>query len=279
MNSKEYFKKFPFLGSIAISVNKAIFPAKVVPSPGRSELLSQLEPIGIDVVPSILDIIGELYTNPSFVKVGANDGLTGDPCGDLFLRNNKWQGLLIEPVDYCAIKLRDIYSDQSRFIIEQSAIGQRRERRTFYFMAKEAIDCIPELPEWYDQLGSFSREHIIKHFDVDVEEFIREKEIVVSPLSNILRRRGFVASVFLQIDVEGFDYEVLKSLNFRKSRPDMILVEHKHLSASDLLLMQKLLKSKRYLLLNTGKDLVALSEFAVKTLKSTHYLPAGAVAS
>jgi len=38
------------------------------------------------------------------------------------------------------------------------------------------------------------------------------------------------------------------------------MAEHKHLSASDLYSMTELLKDKGYLILNTGDDLVALSQ-------------------
>ncbi len=205
-----------------------MFPANRIPSPGRKELLGRLESIDINSIPDILKLLGKTRPMPSFVKVGANDGITGDPCGGFFLRNENWKGLLIEPVDYCVEKLRETYSDQSRFTIVQSAIGRKAERRTFYFMAKEAVESIPGLPEWYDQLGSFDRSHIAKHFHLDVEQFIVEKVIDVAPLSAILRRCGFVTPIFLHIDTEGFDFEVLKSLNFRQARPDMVLVEHKH---------------------------------------------------
>ena len=49
--------------------------------------------------------------HPRFVKVGANDGLTGDPCGDAFLSGATWSGLLIEPVPFLARKLATVYSD------------------------------------------------------------------------------------------------------------------------------------------------------------------------
>jgi hypothetical protein len=69
--------------------------------------------------------------------------------------------------------------------------------------------------------------------------------------------------------VEGFDYEVLKSLNFRQSRPSVIMAEHKHLSASDLYSMTELLDGKGYLVLNTGGDILALSKTAAKALDAT----------
>src|SRR5581483_5117295 len=40
-------------------------------------------------------------SDPIFVKIGANDGVTSDPCSDILLSNSNWKGLLIEPVPYC----------------------------------------------------------------------------------------------------------------------------------------------------------------------------------
>ena len=156
-------------------------------------------------IPKVLEVLGRAHSSPTFVKIGANDGLTGDPCGDIFLRDKRWRGLLVEPVDYCVEKLKNTYSDSSRFTIFQVAIGQKQERRKFYFMAKEAKYSIPDMPEWYDQLGSFERDHVAKHFSAEAEKFILEKEIDVCPLSLILKRTGFMAPLVLHIDVEGFD--------------------------------------------------------------------------
>ena len=43
----------------------------------------------------------EIVSEPVFVKVGANDGITGDPFSDILLSNVKWTGLLIEPAPNC----------------------------------------------------------------------------------------------------------------------------------------------------------------------------------
>ena len=40
----------------------------------------------------------EQEPRPYFVKVGANDGVTGDPIGDALIKDRRWHGLLIEPV-------------------------------------------------------------------------------------------------------------------------------------------------------------------------------------
>lgn len=255
--------------TVVALARKVFFSERRILSPGRSELLGRLGVMDPEAIPKVLEVLGRAHSSPSFVKIGANDGLTGDPCGDIFLRDKRWRGLLVEPVDYCVDRLKNTYSDSARFTICQVAIGHKQERRKFFFMAKEAKYSFPGMPEWYDQLGSFDREHVAKHFSAEADKFIIEKEIDVCPLSLILKRTGFVAPLVLHIDVEGFDYEVLKSLNFRQSRPSVIMAEHKHLSASDLYFMTELLDGKGYLILNTGGDILALSRTAAKALDAT----------
>lgn len=269
MRLKRSLKKIPYLMTVVALVRKAFFSERSILSPGRSELLGRLGVMAPEAIPKVIEVLARAHLSPSFVKIGANDGLTGDPCGDIFLRDKRWRGLLVEPVDYCVDKLKNIYSDSTRFTICQVAIGHKHERRKFFFMAKEAKYSCPDMPEWYDQLGSFEREHVAKHFSAEADKFIIEKEIDVCPLSLILKRTGFVAPLVLHIDVEGFDYEVLKSLNFRQSRPSVIMAEHKHLSASDLYSMTELLDGKGYLVLNTGGDILALSKTAAKALDAT----------
>ena len=58
-----------------------------------------------------------------FVKVGAHDGITGDPCSDILLANTQWKGLLIEPVPYNFERLKANFQDSQRFCLEQVAVG------------------------------------------------------------------------------------------------------------------------------------------------------------
>ena len=92
---------------------------------------------------------------PVFVKVGANDGLSGDPCGRLFIDNLQWTGLLIEPVPYLINKLAENYTDRERFVVEQVAIGKESGKTQFYYVDQSAKQALPDLPVHYDMLGSF----------------------------------------------------------------------------------------------------------------------------
>ena len=120
-----------------------------------------------------------------------------------------------------------------------------------------------------DPLVKFNRDEIdriSKFYPYNYSGLKRLRDNDVFSLSSVLMQAGYVAPLFLHVDVEGFDYEVLKSLNFRQSRPSVIMVEHKHLSASDLYSMIELLEGNGYLSLDAGEDLVALTKTVAKTL-------------
>lgn len=195
--------------------------------------------------------------HPVFVKVGANDGVTGDPCGGLFIENRNWTGLLIEPVPYLFAKLAHNYADRERFALEQVAIGKEPGRTHFYYVDESAKKALPGIPIHYDMLGSFDRMHIVNHLNGVLEPYIVTIEIEVQGLANVLQRNGIKKIDVLQIDTEGYDWEVLKSLDFATILPKVIYVEHKHLSLDDRQAMVACLESQGYRILDCGNDFYA----------------------
>jgi len=63
----------------------------------------------------------------------------------------------------------------------------------------------------------------------------------------------------LHIDTEGFDYEIIKSIDFTKIKPKIILYEHNHLSNEDKKECMEFLKSKKYSILIKIFDTLAYS--------------------
>jgi FkbM family methyltransferase len=202
----------------------------------------------------------------TFVKIGANDGITNDPCSDLLLAGKNWKGVLVEPVPFCCEQLKKNFIDRSRFIIEQVAIGATAGKLPFYYVDQSAINSIPSLPEWYDQLGSFNRGHILKHFGSKIEPFIVESKVETLTLSDIFSRNNIDEIHLLHIDTEGYDFEILKTLDFTKHRPLMIHIEHKHLSGADKKEMGRLLRRHGYSIRNCGEDYYALNKSASRRL-------------
>lgn len=211
----------------------------------------------------------KMVSEPFFVKIGASDGITDDPCSDILLANTNWRGLLIEPVPYCFDRLRVNFQDSRRFCLEQIAIGAATGEDTFYYVDAKAIQSIPSLPPWFDQLGSFDRNHIMKHLDGVLDPFIVECKVQVCPLSDVLMRNGIQDVHLLHVDAEGHDYEVLKTLDFAKHVPLSIFIEHKHLSEAQKTEMLHFLRKHGYSVRDCGEDYFAVHEEANKRLQGT----------
>jgi FkbM family methyltransferase len=166
--------------------------------------------------------------NVKFVQVGSNDGVSNDPLRQYIVSNNEWKGVLIEPVPYIYENLKKLYSDNLGVTVLNCAISDDiSENLTFYYVDKNAKILGEGLPDWYQQLGSFHRENIIKHMNGLLEPFIISASVQIRSLDSIFEEFG--AFQVLHIDAEGHDLQVLKSLNFSKWQPNIIIMEYKHL--------------------------------------------------
>lgn len=194
-----------------------------------------------------------------FVNVGANDGITNTPGIRILLNNANWRGLLIEPVPYCFDQLKKNFPDQKRFILKRVAIGNEKKPGKFYYIDRKAEKTIKHLPPWYNQLGSFDKAHIIKHMP-EAGPFIKEIDVEVCSLSEVLYQSDFTDFHLLHIDAEGYDLEVLKTLDFSLSKPIIIYIEHKHLMPIDRKILIRMLKSHGYSVYDAGDDYFALNK-------------------
>lgn len=202
----------------------------------------------------------DFVAQPVFVKVGAHDGISGDPVSDVLLTHEKWKGLLIEPVPVIFDRLRKNFGDSQRYMLEQVAIGPHRGKATFYYVDAKAIDSLPDLPFWYDQLGSFNRDHITKHFDGALAPFILECSVEVRPLPEVLKKNGIREVHLLHIDAEGYDYEVLKTIDLASAAAAAILLEHQNLSVGDKAELVQHLRRHGYSVDDCGGDFFAVSK-------------------
>src|SRR3984885_2643342 len=82
--------------------------------------------------------LSRVVPEPVFVKIGANDGVSGDPISDILLANANWRGLLIEPVPHCFDRLKANFHDAHRFCLEQVAIGATAGQARFYYVDAKA---------------------------------------------------------------------------------------------------------------------------------------------
>lgn len=187
------------------------------------------------------------------LQIGSHDGATDDPVQRQLALHTGWRALLVEPVPFVHERLRRKYEGDARIQTANVAVGAADGTLPFYYLAPDTAERVPGLPHYWDQLGSFNREHIINNFGDRVSACIVEAAISTCTVTALLERHGIKKVDVLHIDTEGADWMILRQFPLREFHPAIIIVEHKHLSAEDKRQMRELLAAE-YAVEDFGQD-------------------------
>jgi FkbM family methyltransferase len=213
-----------------------------------------------------------LYKEPKdffFVQIGANDGKKNDPLYDLVLKY-KLSGLLVEPLKNEFENLLKNYSSNGNLIFENSAISNKDGLQSIYEIKKDFQDIFyKHTGEKATMMTSFNKDHVRKFLRRGMGEFFKDKqaddyidEVQVKTISfDTLMQKHQIKNIdLLQIDTEGFDFEIIKMVDFDKYSPKLINYESVHLNTSDKAQCESLLKEKGYVLFNNKADTYAIKK-------------------
>ena len=141
--------------------------------------------------------------------------------------------LLIEPVKYNFDQLKNRFKNYKNMIFENIAIGDKNELIDFFHVLESSVDKLKK--HWASGIGSFSKEHILKHrtkrFQI-TEEDIKCIKIKAITFNQLIEKYKIEYINKLIIDAEGFDYNIIKSIDFKKIFIKEIIFEKKHLSTT-----------------------------------------------
>lgn len=213
-----------------------------------------------------------LYKEPKnffFVQIGANDGKKNDPIYDLVIKY-KLSGLLVEPLNGAFQSLLKNYSGNNNLIFENAAISNKEGFQSMYEIKKEFQDIYEKYTkEKATMMSSFNKDHVRKYLrrgmgeffkDKQVDDYINEVQVKTISFDTLMQKHRVKNIDLLQIDTEGFDFEIIKMVDFNKYSPKLINYESVHLNASDRAQCESLLKEKGYLLLNNKADTYAIKK-------------------
>lgn len=188
-----------------------------------------------------------------FLQVGANDGVRFDPIHP-YIKEFHWQGILVEPVPYLFDSLRENYKDEPQLLFERAALAREDGTVPFHALRDEA-----DVPEAVRGLGSMDRNVILAHgkYVPGIEALIEEISVPAMTVMTLLKKHGVDKLDLLQVDTEGFDYEILKMLDFAALKPAIIRFEHIHLSSADWREACHMLAGHGYRLACKGLDTMA----------------------
>jgi FkbM family methyltransferase len=226
---KEYFKaKYKsFIFSLSANNSSIIYLFhKYLYSPSKGSLA--------DFYNQISKAIPNIYV----IQVGANDGINHDPIHKYIKRDN-WSGLLIEPqTSVFRNKLFPLYLKNPSIQMENVAISDSISLIDMYRISF----CNDR---WANGLTTFEKETLQKKVDDgDIERIARKKGVKVpANYSDYIERFkvecktfGFLRTKYeigevdvLQVDVEGFDFQLIKLYDLSENKPKVIVFESKHL--------------------------------------------------
>ena len=137
--------------------------------------------------------------------------------------------ILVEPVPYNIKVLEKKFSNSKNISICKNAVFSEDKLKKFYFVDEQSI---PKLGKhWASGIGSFDKKHILNHkskrFQIQ-ESDINTIEIDFITFNKLVEKYSIRSIDKLQIDVEGAEYEILRSIDYKNIKINKILFESKH---------------------------------------------------
>lgn len=159
----------------------------------------------------LLEYVLRYNKNSFFVEAGAHDGITQS--NTLVLEKEfGWNGLLIEPspglVQQCKYN-RNV-------IIENSALvgpDYNNDTVTGNFLSNSCTSCINKSPDYFT------------NNELQIDKINNQTTVHANTFDNIFNKYDIKHIDFLSLDVEGYELDALKGIDFNKTNITLILVE------------------------------------------------------
>jgi FkbM family methyltransferase len=176
--------------------------------------------------------LNELASQDGFcvIQIGAFVGNTdNDPLYEILSKQlQQLNGTLIvvEPVKSFFEELVRNYSDIPGVIFENVAISDRNGSALFYRLGVDPVEY--GYPAWLSQLGSLKEERMgllwdshdgIYNADEYKDFYLKhrvEETVNCITFTDLIKRHNLSRIDLLQIDVEGYELEILKTIDFQK---------------------------------------------------------------
>jgi FkbM family methyltransferase len=192
----------------------------------------------IDVLKFVIQDYITSHPKPFFIQIGANDGITDDVFRTYIL-DHSLEGVLVEPQPGPFARLVQNYQEHSGLRFENAAIGRSDGIAPLYGFT----GTLKDLP--LDVFTSFSYDQVatVKK-NLDIPFRIERYDVPTMTFQTLLSKYGVKKLDILIIDTEGYDFEILKMIDFGVVCPAIIQFEYTHLPPADKVACYKMLVEK-----------------------------------
>jgi FkbM family methyltransferase len=209
-----------------------------------------------------LHFLGRTGFRPSLVVIGAMDGVSFDDFHG-YICKYRWPGLFVEPNPEQFERLKANYAERdfaadNRY--ENSAIADYDGRIRMLTIRQEAIDrgevhpCFAGMSAIYPP-----RNGLASAGDAPtVEKYGEMIEVSCLTLATLFERHRVEHLDVLCIDAEGWDYRILRQLDFARYRPKLLRCEWINLTPDEQAALVEMLTAQEYRTRIEGQDLDAV---------------------
>jgi FkbM family methyltransferase len=182
----------------------------------------------------------------TFLQVGAFDGIVEDPVYPL-VEAFGLRGLVVEPQASVLTTLQATYANHPQVRVVNAAVADANGTRDFYTTVGGPT-----------RKASFYRPQLLKH-GIPADQ-IQMVQVRCATIVSLLREHGLDGCDMLQIDAEGYDYQILRTIDFQTVQPLIVRFEHVHMTSGECDQSLNLLASHGFRFIVERRDIIALRE-------------------
>jgi FkbM family methyltransferase len=177
-----------------------------------------------------LDRFSRSLPHLRFAQIGANDGLRNDPVREFVIRDG-WEGVLIEPLPDVFELLKRNYAGRRGLRFLNAAIGAEEGSLSFWTFQPSFLQTL-SAEERLDYLrkASFDKGHVCKFLNGKPESVLLEINVPCKTLAGVVAEHLPNGLDLLVIDAEGYEPQIIRSIDFKQVRPRAVFFESHHIA-------------------------------------------------
>lgn len=165
-----------------------------------------------------------VHKKVTFLQIGANDGVMNDPVYHFNVDNKGFvSGFVLEPLPDIFEKLVENYKCCPNIKPFNLAIHASESEMVLHRVKPERAG---EIPEFARGIASFDETHWVKTTLVPNESFMEQVKVKCISFPNFIKEHSIDKLDLLLLDTEGYDYQILMSIDFTQIKPRIIRFEH-----------------------------------------------------
>jgi len=197
-----------------------------------------------------------------FMEIGSWDGIGADLFYPL-IKQHKIAGILIEPHESAFRILKENYAYHDKVIFENVAVAEKDGIKPLFFVSLNSQAIVPAHASLHKEvvkreIAFLQQEHVLP--SGEHSQYIASRPIECMSISSILDKHGINKVDMLQIDTEGYEYEILESLPFDRINPRLIRCEFTNMEKTAYRESIKIFRENGYSVILQSPDIIAAKD-------------------